>query len=185
MRIAVSRQRHAFTLVEILLVVVIILIVTSISVPVIRSMLVDSRSTAAGDMVRGRLAEARSRAMEDGRPWRVAMLSGTGVIQLAPEESADWEQVAQDSIEKIDLIRDQLPPDIVFALTSEGIASSSGAPSAGSSWETIAVYLPAGDAREDRTVYFGNAGFLPRRAIVRGLTGAVAIEDPDSRTLSK
>jgi prepilin-type N-terminal cleavage/methylation domain-containing protein len=175
-------NRRAFTLMEIILVVVIMVIVTAIAIPVIRSMLTDSRSTAAGDLVRGRLAEARSRAMEDGRPWRIGCIPGTGMIQVAPEDSQEWAHPSQDIIEMIDLIRDQLPGDLIFGLSMDEIAG--GSASSGGGWETMAVYLPGGDAREDRTVYFGATGFYPRRVSLRCLTGAVAIEDPDSRTLT-
>jgi Tfp pilus assembly protein FimT len=183
MRRVKGTKRRAYTLIEIILVVVIILITTSLSVPVIRSMLVDARSTAAGDMVRGRLAEARSHAMEEGRPWKMAYIPGTGVIQVAPEDSQQWDQMAQDVIELVDLIRDQLPPEIVLALNMNDIAGNSGDPTPGNSWETIAVYLPSGEARDDRTAYFGKTGFFPRRVVVRGLTGAVTLEDVDPGAL--
>jgi hypothetical protein len=114
----------------------------------------------------------------------MAFIPGTGVIQVAPEDSQEWDQMSQDIVERLDVIRDQLPQDVVFGKTMEEIAGNSGSPTAGNSWETLAVYLPAGDAREDRTSYFGTMGFYPRKAIVRGLTGAVSIEEPDSRVIS-
>jgi len=177
MHLAMRSNRRAFTLIEIVLVVVIIMIVTGLTIPVIRSMLIDSRSTAAGDMIRARLADARSRAMEDGRPWRVAYLPGSGVIQFAPEESQEWQQMAQQPTEQVDLMRDVLPTDIVFGKTMEEISGNTGDASPGNSWETLAVYLPAGDAREDHVAYFGKTGYLPRRVLLRGLTGAVTLED--------
>jgi Tfp pilus assembly protein FimT len=183
MRIASRTNRRAFTLVEIILVVVIIMIVTAISIPVISSMLTDARSTAAGDMLRGRLAEARARAMEEGRPWRLAYIPGTGVLQIAPEESEDWEQMGQDEIEKADLIRSMLPTDIVLGTTMEEIVSNTGSATPGDGWETIAIYLPAGDARADHTAYFGKTGFYPRRVVLRGVTGVPTIEDINPRAL--
>jgi prepilin-type N-terminal cleavage/methylation domain-containing protein len=183
MRRALGTKRRAFTLIEIILVVMIILIVMALSIPVMRSMLTDSRTTAAGDMVRAKLAEARSRAMEDGRPWRVGFICGTGVIQIAPEDSQEWGQTGQDATEMVDLVRDLLPPEIVFGLSMDEIAGNTGDATPGGSWETMAVYLPAGDAREDRNVYFGKTGFYPRRVSLRCLTGVATIEDPDARVL--
>ena len=58
----------------------------------------------------------------------------------------------------IDLIRDQLPGDLVFGLSMSDIAG--GGASSGGGWETMAVYLPGGDAREDRTVYFAQWGTI-------------------------
>jgi len=183
MRITSRSHRRAFTLVEIVLVVVILFIITAISIPVISSMLTDARSTAAGDMLRGRLAEARARAMEEGRPWRLAFIPGTGVVQIAPEESQEWDHVAQGDIEKVDLVRSQLPADIVLGCTMEEIVSNPGAATPGNSWETIAIYLPAGDARADQTAYFGKTGFYPRRVVLRGVTGVPTIEDINPRAL--
>jgi prepilin-type N-terminal cleavage/methylation domain-containing protein len=178
MRAASGRPRQAYTLLEMILVMAIILIIASISIPVMQTMLADSRRSASADLLRGRLAEARSKAMEEGRPWKLAFIAGTGSYQYAPEDSTEWNNTATDAVEKIDVVRDELPKDIVFAVNRDDIVSSQGGSSPGSGWETIAVYQSDGSARDDTTSYFGKAGQAPMRAKLRALTGAVTIETP-------
>jgi type II secretory pathway pseudopilin PulG len=170
------QSRSAYTLLEIILVLAILVIVTALTVPSMQSMLADSRLTGAGDVVRGRLADARANAMSEGRPWKFGFIANTGVYQLAPEDSSEWDNASQELVEKADVIRDELPKDIVFSLNQEDILNSQQALPPGPGWETIAIYLPEGYARDDTTVYFGKPGGGPNRAVLRGLTGSVSME---------
>src|SRR5438270_551029 len=151
-------RRHSYTLIELIIVVAIMVIAAGIAVPIIRSVLSDTRQSSSGDAVRAQLAETRARAMDEGRPWRLAYLPGTGFYQYAPED-ADWSQVQTYPDLKVDLVRDSLPEGIIFGATQQEILNGGGA--AGSKWITIAVYLPAGNARppEDPTM---DAGRCPR-----------------------
>ena len=97
-----AQARRAYTLLEIILVMALIVIMSAIAIPVMQSMLSDARVTAAGDQVRGKLADTRANAMAEGRPWRLAFLPNTGVFQMAPEESTEWDSVVQDPIQSAD-----------------------------------------------------------------------------------
>ena len=169
-------RRLAYTLMELILVMAIIVIVGSISIPVMQTMLADARFSAAGDSVRARLADTRANAMSEGRPWRLGFIANTGMYQLAPEDSSEWDNPSQELVQQRDVIRDELPKDIVFSLNQGDILNSQQALPAGPGWETIAIYLPDGSARDDATVYFGKPGMGPNRAVVRGLTGSVSME---------
>jgi type II secretory pathway pseudopilin PulG len=160
---------------ELMLVMAIIVIAGSLTVPAIWTMLSITRQSAAGDQVRAQLAETRARAMDEGRPYRLGYVPGTGIFQIAPEDSPAWDQIALDTYQDEDVYRDSLPEGIVFAKSEEDITQGNGSP--GSSWETIAVYLPAGNARDDGFTYFGLQGAVPMRVEVRGLTGAVDIQE--------
>ena len=170
------RTRPAFTLMEIMVVVAILVIVTAISIPLVRTMLDDGHLAAAGDMIRGQVAETRSRALESGRPWRLAYIANTGFFQLAPEDASDWDNTATDPVRKENLIRDQLPPDIVFAINRDDILGAQQAGTPGQSWQTIGIYTFDGGARDDSTTYFGKPGLMPMRVRLRGLTGTVAVD---------
>lgn len=174
----VTTRRQAYTLIELMLVMALMVIATALSVPVIQTMLADARITASGDLIRARTADTRALAMEEGRPWKLGFIAGTGVFQLAPESSSAWDGANQDPVRQVDLIRDELPKDVIFALSAGDISGNIPPSSAGNSWETIAVYLPDGSARSDSTTYFGHQGIMPLRMVLRGLTGAVAIEVP-------
>jgi prepilin-type N-terminal cleavage/methylation domain-containing protein len=169
-------KRQGFTLIELMLVVALIVIVVGVSVPVIQSMMDDARINASGDLVSGKMAEARARAMDDGRRWKVGFIANTGVYQIAPEDSSEWDTASRDPNEDADLIRDSLPQDVVFAFTREAIMGGDQAGGAGGNWETAAIFLPDGSAVDDTIVYFGKPGISPQRAKLRALTGTVSIE---------
>lgn len=175
MRAASPTIRSAYTLMELILVVVILVAIAGISVPVLQTMLTDTSISASADQVQGLFAEARARAMDDGRAWKIGFRPGTGAYQLAPEDSQEWENLATGEAEAADYLRGELPKEILFALTHEEIISGQASQGSGN-WETIAVFLPNGSARDDTTVYFGKGGIAPMRAVLRGLTGSVAIE---------
>src|SRR5205085_2243890 len=121
-------------------------------------------------------AETRANAMAEGRPWRLAFIPNTGVYQMAAEEFSEWDNVIQDPIQNVDVIRDELPKDIVLSVNQSDILGNDKALPGGTAWETIAVYLPDGSARDDTTIYYGRLGFGPNRAVLRSLTGSVSME---------
>ena len=170
-----TKERAAYTLMELMIVIALILAITAISMPVIGTMLDDARLEGATDMVRAKTAEARAYAMEEGKPWRVAYIPGTGVIQVAPEDSADWEQMEQSIIAKPGLFRDQLPKNVYLGTSAGDITSASETPTPGGAWQTIAVYSYDGSAREDSITYFGKYGTPPTAMELRALTGSVTI----------
>lgn len=173
-----TTRRAAYTLFEIILVMAVIVIVTAISVPVVRTMLTDTRISAAADTVRGQMTEARARAMEEGRPWKLAVITNTGTFQLAPDDSTEWSNSsAQEPERKPDLIRGQLPEDVIFSLTHDAIMGKPTPDPPGTSWEAIAVFLPDGTARDDSTIYVGQSGIAPMRLQLRALTGAIIVEE--------
>jgi Tfp pilus assembly protein FimT len=178
MRAAKATNRTAYTLIELLCVVAVLVAVTAIGTPMIESMLVDARTTAAGDMVRGRLADTRAKALDEGRSWRLGFLANTGIFQMAPDDAPDWDSGSSDLTRTPNLIRDELPKDIIFGLNQGDVMSASAGGAAGSKWETIAVYKWDGSANDDTTIYFGKGGLVPMRVNVRSLTGAVSIEIP-------
>lgn len=171
-----ARKRPAYTLMEIILVMALIVVMSAIAVPAMQSMLSDAGVSAAGDRIRGRLADTRAYTMAQGRSWKLAFIANTGVYQLAPEDSVEWENVTKELDVKPDLIRDGLPQGIVFAVNQGDILSNDKALPDGSAWETLAVYSPDGSAHDDVTVYYGRPGFGPNRVVLRGLTGTVSME---------
>jgi prepilin-type N-terminal cleavage/methylation domain-containing protein len=171
-------MRRGFTLLEVVLVLVILIVVGAISVPVIRTMLEDARMNAGADMMRARLADTRARALDSGKPWKLAYLPNTGIFQLAAEDADQWNQSDQSPKEMPDYVRGQMPTDIVLAVNRDDIAGATGGAQASGGWQTLAVFTGDGSARDDGTVYIGKAGWIPLRLRVRGLTGSVVLDVP-------
>lgn len=171
-------RRTGYTLMEIVLVVALILISAAVAIPVWQSMLDDAKLTAASDLVRARMAQARARAMESGRPWRLACIPNTGVLQLAPEDSGEWDRMDRNVIKEAELQREELPKGIYFGTIPSDLLASRDPGSAGTTWQNLAVYLYDGSAREDTVIYFGKMSTMPMAAELRALTGSVTVRSP-------
>jgi type II secretory pathway pseudopilin PulG len=175
-----SSARAGLTLLELVVVTVLMVAIAAISIPFIGGMLADTRLTAAADMLRARLADARGSALAEGRAYRFGFVNNTGRFQVAPEEAPCWDTVEQGEAEEEELLRGELPRDILFCLEDSALANVNAPPAAGGSWETGAVYLPDGSAREDVLFTFGKLGLRPQQLQLRGLTGAVNLVDQNS-----
>lgn len=181
-------MRSGITLFEMICVLAILIIVAAVGIPMVQAMLDDAHVTAAGDMIRARLADARSKAMDQGRSWRLSFQPGSGVFQLAPDDSSDWGDTSASNPNATPTsptgpddmaIKDELPKGIVFGLNQGDVQGGGGGAAGGNGgWQTIVVYQWDGSALDDSTIYFGKHGTVPMRINVRGLTGAVSIEVP-------
>jgi hypothetical protein len=187
--VALRSRRAGYTLMEMCAVAALLLIMAALALPAINCLMVDSRVDAAGDMIRARMADARSMAMEQNRPYRFGFVPGTGKFQIAPDDADSWNSVSDSGIvDKEDLLRGELPADVVFATDPSGLGD--GTPSPGSSWELGGVFLPSGEARgplnpdgtsvDDVTFYFGKPGLAPHGVRLHGLTGIVRVFDPSA-----
>ena len=73
--VSVRIRHHAFTLLELLIVIAIIVIVTAVTLMAYRGVATDVRMSAAVQNVGAVLEEARAQAIRDGRPTLVAFRS--------------------------------------------------------------------------------------------------------------
>src|SRR5438045_428621 len=83
-------RRPSYTLLELVLVIALLGILTAISYPSLDSMYGHYQLTAATDMVRAGWASARSRALDEGRPYRFAVVPNQGNFRIAPDSSDFW-----------------------------------------------------------------------------------------------
>ncbi len=150
----------------------IILIAAAITVPAIDSMMTDSNAKAASDLVRARWAEIRGRAMREGRPYKFSVIYQSGKWRIEPENSSDPTDTGEDQ----NFWKEgDLPKDVLFAKDQGTVGAAS---KGGGDYETLAVYLPDGTARDDVQVLFGRTGSQAIGLKLRALTGAVAMFDP-------
>ena len=175
MRSAVARIRAGYTLLELMLVLVVLIVASAISIPVIDAMMADHRLKAARDMVRARWADIRGRAMKEGRPYKFSIIDNTGKFKIEPED-ADAAPDG-DGDERPLVFEGELPEKVLFCKDETSFASEGFAPAAGAEYETVVVYLPEGIARDDYTLMFGIPGARPIGLRLRALTGAVTAID--------
>lgn len=166
--------RRGFTLLEVLLVVVVIVLLGAMAYPSIEVMYADVRLNAAADQIRGRWAEARTKAIEDGRPYRFAVQPG-GQYRIAPDSADFWDGGASDAPADSDAppleVEESLPAGVGFADGGTAADGDSGG------WQTIVTFLPDGTASRDVEVIFqSDAARRPLHLKLRGLTGSVTVQ---------
>ena len=148
------------------IVVVIIAIMAGLAIPVLDSMLNPNQVLASVDMVRSELLQARSWALEQGRPYRFSVQDGGGNFKTEPDDAV----VGEDGF-----IREgELPEPCFFTATVDGDPPVLGSPGGGSDYRAVVVFLPNGTARDDAALSFGREGLLPATLRVRALTGAIS-----------
>jgi prepilin-type N-terminal cleavage/methylation domain-containing protein len=166
---AARTRRPAFTLVELLAVIAILALLAAVLLPSIAAFRGDTRHRAAADAIRGELAAARARAMEEGRQYRVAISQDGKRLRRAPDSAEFAQAAAADG-----------PSGAAAAVeyefehvTAEVVAEQDVPVGAAEGWVTIASVQPDGTCREDTVLVAitePNNGSLHLR--VRGLTGS-------------
>lgn len=149
-------NRNGFTLFEVVLTVVILVIIAAISIPVIGVMMSDSQMTEARDFIQTALTDARSRAME------------TGVTHHFEIKTREY-RIVSDSAEESDLpeLAGQLPEKVCFCGVNGDTGSGNG------EWQTVATFFPDGTAETDVEIRFQVEGGEPEALKLRAVTGAV------------
>jgi type II secretion system protein H len=170
-------DRRGFTILEVLLVAAVIVVMAAMAYPSMEAMYGDLRLTAAADQVRGRWAEARTKAIEEGRPYRFAT-QPDGQYRIAPDTADNWsgssDSTAGDSNDADTpplVIEESLPQGLKFADESTTQDNTDSGP-----WQTAIKFLPDGTASADKTIMIQANGYRPVQLRIRALTGAVTVE---------
>jgi prepilin-type N-terminal cleavage/methylation domain-containing protein len=165
--------RRGFTLLEVTLVLALIVILGAMAWPSIEAMYGDMRLTAAADQIRARWADARTQAIEEGRPYRFAVQLD-GRFRIAPDTSQEWGGGGTDLPPDTDVpplvVEESLPKGVNFADGTGKDSTDSG------DWLTIVRFLPEGNADRDVDIVFESTGYRPVVLHLRGLTGSVSME---------
>ena len=170
-------DRRGFTILEVLLVVAVMVILAAMAYPSISAMYGDLRVSAAADQVRGRWADARAKAIEEGRPYRFAT-QPDGQYKLAPDTADNWGGSTDANAGDANdpdipplIVEESLPQGLKFADESTGGDSGDSGP-----WQTAIKFLPDGTASADKTITIQAQGYRPVQLKIRALTGAVTAE---------
>lgn len=162
-----ARRRSAFTLLEVTLVMVIMVLIAAASYPTLSSMYGDVKVKAAADQVRGAWAEARAKSIEENRPYRFAVQPGTGTFRVAPDDAfTDGPTSGADGASTL-VIEDQLSGSIVFDIAGE-LASDG-------TWSTVTIFNPDGTCDKDIEIQLKDDDGPAVTIKVRSMTGAVSV----------
>jgi prepilin-type N-terminal cleavage/methylation domain-containing protein len=177
------RSRPSFTLLEMVLVVAIMGIVLGLGIPSYQNYRRDVVVRAAADSVRTALTSARARAMDEGRPYRFAVVPGQGYYRVAPDNPAYWSGGGNPSGDDPDnpplILEDVLPERIRFQMGNDNGADPGDGPSPDSvnpsQYVTTAVLNPDGTAQDDVSITLRKQGTAPLVVSVRSLTGIARV----------
>jgi prepilin-type N-terminal cleavage/methylation domain-containing protein len=188
-------RRQAFTILEIILVMAILVIIAGVTYPTLNVMYNQYKVSASCDTVRAALATARGRAIEDGVPYRFAYVPGMSNYRVAPDQPSYWASAGvpdqSSNTRKVLVLEDFLTSGIAFpeAETPNILADDAETVSDGvqpNQWQGVAVFLPDGTARpfvENRgdriLIPLGAKGSATMVVVLRCLTGTVAVRRLD------
>lgn len=185
-----NRSRSAFTLLEMLLVVVLILILMALAVPTMEGVYGDLRGRAAADALRAAWSDARVRAVNEGRPYRFSLIEGQGNYRVAPDSADYWRggdaPSASDSAVPPLVLDAALPKGARFRsletlavpLESSSEASGSNGGIDPAAWTLTILFLPDGTVRSElEQIHIGirAPSSAPLVVHMRTLTGVVSV----------
>lgn len=167
-------RRSGYTLLEILCVIAVLVILGAVILPTLSGMFRDTRVKAAADLVRGHAADARTRAIEDGRSYQLFASPDGRRIRIGPDDSEQPEQSSSGQPAPV-LVRESDLPD---AVTLMPIMTGDETQTSGSTngWNKLVTFLPDGTCRESMAQFdLQEDGVIPLRVTIRGLTGMVNV----------
>lgn len=161
-------RRSAFTLIELMVVLVMLVVLGAVIVPTLQGMYGNSRQKASADLIRSRIAMARAKAMETGMWIRIAINSDNKRIRVGPDcQNFDnlqpGDSYAPNSMVTEDHLEEGVTARITLTDSSQasnswtqvstgggGGSSSTGSstPSGSDEWNTIVTVGPEGICRE-------------------------------------
>jgi type II secretory pathway pseudopilin PulG len=180
------RARQALTLIEVILVLALLVVIGSVTVPLLSGSISHAQLQHSGELVRAAWGKARLAAMRSGQPYvfryepkgsryQIVLLSAISadsagdVNTLTPEAEEHTEYVAADILR---LSRSRLLEDVVFASGEVAavpqLAAAAGAGEGG--WSEPIVFYPDGTSA-DAALLLANASGATLRVTLRGLTG--------------
>ena len=197
-------KRDAFTLLELLVVLGLIVLVVSIGFPPVYRMFVRGELDGAVRQLQDELYRTRLEAMKSGKPYVFRFEVGTSHFEIIPKALFDQLQQEQtglvaasvgpellgdvcvDSVFGDSLVT-ELPPFEMVTATSSGVVYRKtlkgnavfGPSSAGpmSGWSAPVLFYPNGRTSQSSFVLQTTGGYQFRRELyLRGLTGTASIE---------
>lgn len=184
------RIQRGFTLLEVMLVLALMVILGSLAYFSLDGMAADQRVAAGADAFRACMAEARSRALEEGRSYRCSVVPGKGNYRAAPDSPDYWtgsdDPVSTDNSSSPPYIKsDVLPKGVAFYTPDNppGDGPAQGTDSSlppdqvpSSSWTTMVTFAADGTTRDDVSLILQGRGARPLALKLRALTGVVTVQ---------
>jgi prepilin-type N-terminal cleavage/methylation domain-containing protein len=195
-------KRSGYTLFELMLVMAIMLIVAALATPIIfESMYGGTKVTTAADVVRARWNDCQAHAVDEGQPYRFAVIPNTGKFKIEPWPQAYADQAAavqggsgqgggsgmpsdpgagSSDRPKGITIEDKLPQGVRFG-TKDAPVDPHGDEASGGDYVTVAVFMPDGVALDDVEITFGGAGVATVTIRLEAASGNSYVVQPNNQ----
>jgi Tfp pilus assembly protein FimT len=169
-------RRSGYTLLELLAVIAILITLGGLIAPTFSTLAGDTKVKAGADLIRGRIADAKAAAMQEGRAYRVAISEDGTRVRVSPDEVAFALAPAtgddDDDMGPL-VVEDDLPTNVTavpqLAEGSQPVIDQGG-------WVRVLTFLPDGTCREDIAIIeVREPGTHSMVVRVRGLTGASSV----------
>jgi type II secretory pathway pseudopilin PulG len=185
-----TKRRSGSTLIEIILVMTILVIISAMSIPSLQSMYGSYKLNGGVDAVRSAWADARARAIEEGRPYRFSVEQDGSSYRVAPNQDDYWvggnNGPDDDPNGKGLILEKSLPSGVRFAVNGEPSNPSTveeptkdtleEKPVTTSNWTTAVIFEPDGTSKHDVGVQFSVRGCKATTLQLRGMTGTVSVK---------
>lgn len=176
------RSRPGYTLFEVLIVAAILVLAAAITVPSLRGMSGYWKLQGGVDAVRAAFAQARARAIEEGRPYRFSVEPSGSHFRVAPDSQEFWTGGTTASGGGAYVLEKDLPAGVRFTINGAAAnlppatdALEDNTPPSGE-WSTAVVFKPDGTANQDVRIVFNVSGARGTAVQLRGLTGSVSVQ---------
>ena len=175
------KNRRGVTLFEMIVVLAVMVIAAALAVPTLSALSGGTPLNAAADTVKARWADARSRAVGEGRPYKFAVMQNTGKFRVAPDSSEFWDGSSATSGTSSSggnsqpplVVEGSLPQEMHFVTAPDnGNGAAQGQSGSSDGWACPVVFLPDGTTEQDAQIAFGTKGGRPLVLKVQSATGA-------------
>jgi type II secretory pathway pseudopilin PulG len=183
------KKRQGTSLFELILVLAIIVVASALAVPSLGSLYGSYKLNGAVDSVRSAWAEARARAIEEGRAYRFAVEPQGTAFRVAPDHPDYWngsDPPSDDPLGVGYVLEKSLPGGVRFSVNGETDSDSPPNEPEGNllaekevqaaDWSSAVIFLADGTAREDVKIVFQIRGARTTSLQLRGLTGHVSAQ---------
>lgn len=182
-----DRHRCGFTLLELLLVLAIIVLVGTMSLPVFQTWMASYRIQEGMDQLRTQIVRGRTLAMNEGRLYRLGWQPGSSDFRIAPDTLEQWPELAGTVFGPRfsgmteppgTVIEAMLPAGIVFLQSPDGLTSVVFRPDG-----TARLFAADGSERMEGLILLSDDAGQMRALRLRGLTGHAVPVRPEELPL--
>jgi prepilin-type N-terminal cleavage/methylation domain-containing protein len=170
-------RRRGYTLLELMAVMAALLVLGVMILPTLSGIRGNTNLKASEDVLRSLLAQARAKAIEDGKNYKMTFSEDGRNVRIEPDvNSITGEAVAPDGYDRPIIREEELPKGVTVAILDLQDQGTPAPDAAGR--QRVATLLPDGTCREDSVfVQLTESDLKPLTLRIRGLTGNITVVD--------